>query len=211
MGALVNLSGLKFGRLTVLDRAGQYADGAVKWRCLCDCGNESVVKGSSLTGAGTKSCGCLQRESAVAKATHGHLADKRHSPEYTTWRAMLRRCSDPKMKTYENYGGRGISVCPRWRVFENFVADVGLRPDGTRLDRIDSNGNYEPGNVRWATQKDNCRNTRTNRLITHQGKTMCVAEWAEALSIDQNTIRGRLFKGWSDERALTTPVRPKRK
>lgn len=204
MGSFVDLSGIRFGRLLVLARSGTAADGCVKWSCVCDCGNTKVIKSASLVHAGTQSCGCLQREAAQRQSLrHGHLVNDRQSPEYTTWRAMLRRCKDKALVNFSNYGGRGIKVCERWHVFENFVADVGRRPDGTSLDRIDSSGNYEPGNVRWSTQKQQCRNTRTNRLLTNKGKTMCVAEWAEQIGISENTIRGRLFRGASDEVALT--------
>lgn len=204
MGSFIDLSGLRFGRLLVTARSGTASDGCVKWLCFCDCGKQKVVRGASLVHAGTKSCGCLQVESVLKMSVrHGHLANERRTPEYSTWRAMLRRCKDKALINYANYGGRGITVCDKWLEFPAFLADVGHRPEGTSLDRIDSNGNYEPGNVRWATQKQQCRNTRINRLLTHNGKTMCVAEWAEQIGISENTIRGRLFRGASDEVALT--------
>lgn len=143
---------------------------------------------------------------AVAR-THGETSGER-STEYIIWQGLKRRCLNPKLREYPNYGGRGIQVCQRWLDgFENFLADVGRRPSPKHsLDRIDGDGNYEPGNVRWATANVQQRNRRNNRLLTLDGVTRCATEWAEIFGIGQSLIGQRLRKGWSDERTLTTPV-----
>jgi len=122
---------------------------------------------------------------------------------------MRSRCNNPNDQSYPRYGGRGISVCERWDRFEVFLADMGKRPaPGYSLDRTDNNGNYEPGNCHWATKTDQARNRRSNRRLTHDGRTMTLAEWAHAVALNQNTISRRIDRlGWSVARALTTPVR----
>lgn len=211
MGGFVDLTGAKFGRLEVISRGSVGNDGGVKWKCKCQCGVIKEVRGNSLRTGATHSCGCLQRESARALAKHGHQGGYKQSPEYMTWRAMLRRCSDEAHVDYPIYGGRGITVCEQWKDFANFIADVGTRPSGHTLDRREKDGNYEPGNVRWATAKDQARNMRSNRMLTLNGVTKCTAEWAEELGISHNTLRARLFLGWSEERTLTEPSRGKSK
>jgi hypothetical protein len=146
---------------------------------------------------------------------HGHSATtvrgRRASSTYNSWRAMAVRCSDPSCRNYGRYGARGITVCERWRKFENFLADMGERPKGTTLDRVNSNGNYDPGNCRWATPKSQARNRQSNRLLSFRGETRCATEWAELLGINRTTIERRLHYGWPIERALTHPVRPHQK
>lgn len=138
---------------------------------------------------------------------HGHSTRSNQSAEYRTWANMLLRCRNPGASNYAYYGGRGIRVCERWLTFENFFADVGPRPSAKHtLDRINSEGHYEPGNVRWATMKEQGRNTRRNHLITFGGETLCAAEWAERTGIDQIAIIKRLRRGWSVEDALTRPA-----
>jgi hypothetical protein len=212
MGKKYELAGEKYGRLTAISDGGKRGkNGEVYWVFHCDCGNNHTARARSVIIGTTKSCGCLQKEMAKGKAKHGHLSGYRHSPEYATWRAMLRRCKDIKFSDYYMYGGRGIKVCDRWNDFLLFLEDVGDRPEGMTLDRFpNKDGDYEPGNVRWSTPKEQARNMRANRIIEFDGKKMCVAEWADALGIDQNTIRARLFNGWSGYRALSVPVRAKK-
>lgn len=208
MGAFIDLTGLQFGRLTVLNRDGVSSCGGVKWRCRCSCGIEKTINGAGIKTGLVVSCGCYHRETTAQRLRiHGHLVNEKHSPEYMTWRAMLRRCKDENFTDYAIYGGRGIAVCDRWLEFTNFLADMGRRPDGSSLDRIDSDAGYSPDNCRWATAKEQARNMRSNRMMTLDGVTKCVVEWSEELGIGQNTIRGRLFAGWSDEKTLRTPVR----
>lgn len=130
-----------------------------------------------------------------------------YSQEYTSWHQMLRRCTDPEYLSFRNYGGRGISVCASWvGSFDAFIRDVGLRPTPKhQLDRIDNNDNYEPGNCRWATKREQARNRRTNRFLTFNGETLTVVAWAERIGLSKDTLRSRLNSGWSLPDALTVP------
>lgn len=154
----------KFGRLRVVgDHPNQR--GNAQWLCHCDCGTEIVVRACNLKSGHTQSCGCLHsehsREQSLKNRTHGHGGrDKKRSITYNSWYNMKARCSNPKATGYENYGGRGITVCKRWLEFENFLADMGERPDGLTLDRKNNEGNYEPSNCRWATRIEQNNNTR---------------------------------------------------
>jgi hypothetical protein len=140
---------------------------------------------------------------------HGHASRSGKSATWLTWASMIRRCTMPSQDSYPLYGGRGIVVCERWQTFENFLADMGEKPAGTSIERIDSDGNYEPSNCRWATMKEQQRNRRGNRHITNAGLTMTAAEWAERTGLPSSAIRSRLDKlGWPVERALTEPLMP---
>lgn len=143
----------------------------------------------------------------AAGITHGHNAGKKKTPTLQTWASMRARCTNPKKSDYQYYGGRGITVCDRWQSFENFLADMGEKPPGTSLDRIDNSGNYEPSNCRWATRAEQMRNTRQTRMLTLNGKTQCVVDWERELGFKPVTITMRLRRGWSVEKALTMPLR----
>ncbi len=147
-----------------------------------------------------------------AATTHGHTVNYRKSREYRSWQMMKHRCHNPRYTQFRDYGGRGIAVCPRWRdSFEDFLADMGPRPVGTSIDRIDKNGNYEPSNCRWATEQEQKRNTRRNVLMTFNGKTQCLTDWAAESGIPYKTLEARRRYGWTDERALTQPVQTHRR
>lgn len=127
-------------------------------------------------------------------------------PWYVSWCMMRQRCEDPKHPAFKWYGGRGITVCERWRSSANFLLDMGVRPEGKQLDRIDPNGNYEPSNCRWATKKEQANNTRSNTIITAHGQSMTMTQWSEKTGIAVGTIWNRIRLGWSDEMCVSIPV-----
>ena len=215
MSRFIDLTGERFGRLVVLKKASNL-ESRVRWLCRCDCGKEKIVRGDGLRGGDTKSCGCLQKEKASIyckkfKTKHGHDTRDGKSKTYASWQQMVQRCTNPSNKSYCNYGGRGITVCGRWGKFENFLEDMGEVPEGHQIDRIDNNGNYCKSNCRWATRKEQGRNKRNNLFITYKGKTQLLVECAEQLGVKYYTLWSRLSRGWSIERALTTPVKKRRK
>ncbi len=155
---LIDLTGQRFRRLVVVHREGHNRWGSIKWLCQCDCGNTSVVRADSLKTGNTSSCGCNRKGVTVKRSTtHGMSYTK----EYITWDNMKQRCTNSKRKDYKNYGGRGITICKEWQAsFEAFYRDMGDKPKGLTLDRINVNGDYTPGNCRWATQSEQCLNQR---------------------------------------------------
>ena len=164
-----NLLGKKFGRLTVLEDTGErYNQKLVIWKCKCDCGEYKNVSSNSLLTGGTKSCGCLQKErtkeSSKKKIKHGHKKSNQITPTYSTWQSMKRRCLNEDNHNFKYYGGRVIMICERWMVFENFLADMGERPEGKTLDRINNDGHYEPSNCKWSTSKEQANN-RSNKNV----------------------------------------------
>jgi hypothetical protein len=203
----IDLTGKTFGRWVVVSLAGKRGNHLV-WLCKCRCGRTGIIYGDNLAHGLSRSCGCLNSDITAernrATVKHGMCG----SPEYEAWHAMIQRCRNPKSKAYSLYGGRGISVCKRWLSFEAFFDDMGCRPGaGHSIDRIDNSGNYTPGNCRWATHKQQDRNKRTNRLLTHGGITLCITEWSERLGINKHTIFTRLRKGWTVDRILAQPVK----
>lgn len=216
MGAsAMDLRRQQFGKLRVIARAPR-EDGkqnGAYWACKCDCGNQLVVPASSLRSGVRKSCGCLKRERLGASLrTHGGSRTR----EFHIWSDMRARCHRPTHASYPEYGGRGIIVCDRWRVGENgqpafacFIADMGQRPDASMsIDRIDNNGNYEPGNCRWATSSEQQSNTRRTVRIVYEGVNMALADAIRAAGnvVKWDVARQRIRRGWDVERAVKTRV-----
>lgn len=200
-----DITGQQYGRLTVLGYAGRIKKKQY-WYCECTCGNFSRCGASNLKSGESLSCGCYNREQTIkAHITHG-MTNK--TPEYGIWMKIIARCTNPNDHSYNNYGGRGITICERWRHnFKAFLEDMGPRPSPEHsVDRFpDHNGNYEPSNCRWATIKEQARNKRSNRLVTYRGKEMCLSEACELAGIDYKSTHQRISKlGWSVERALST-------
>lgn len=195
-------TGQTFERLSVVSYAGKNKHGHSLWNCLCECGKECVVPMPAIKTGNTRSCGCLKNGGESRRLwKHGGCG----SAEYFVWVEMRCRCSNTLHRNWMHYGGRGITVCERWQSsFANFITDMGERPSSQHsLDRYpDNNGNYEPGNCRWATQTQQTRNCRKNRILTLNGESHCIAEWAELLQIPAGRIHNRLRLGWPDERAL---------
>lgn len=202
----IDLTGQTFGRLTVIERAGRTAHGHATWTCLCSCGTTTTVTTRNLRGT-TTSCGCARREQAqTLNRIHGETETALHR----RWQTMLTRVTNPNSEKFADYGGRGITIAERWlepdgRGFMNFRADMGdgFREDLT-LDRIDVNGPYTPENCRWATAKQQARNTRRNRYLALWGQTKSLAEWCELLDLKYDATKRRLQRGWSVERTLTS-------
>src|SRR5690606_32173246 len=182
----INLKGKKFGFLLVLGKAKQTnVKAGILWECKCDCGNIKNVRSYQLHKGITKSCGCLRGiKLSKSRTTHGLTSS---SPFYCTWAKMKARCFSEKNRSYKHYGGRGITMCDEWRddfmTFHNWCISSGYKK-GLSIDRIDNNGNYEPDNCRWSTQKEQQRNRRSNRLVTYKGESKPISEWCDILGIN---------------------------
>lgn len=203
----IDLTGRVFGRLTVL-RQGPNQGIHIRWVCQCSCGELATVLSSNLRKGKQKSCGCLKKET-LTKHGFATKATPRH-PLYDVWKGMMRRCYVAKDEHYANYGGRGIRVDERWHDISCFAADVPARPSPRHsLDRIDNNRNYEPGNVRWATPKEQGNNRRTNVFFEIEAVRKTVTQWSEYAGVDVQVLKRRLAKGWSVQKAIETPVQKK--
>lgn len=217
-GKLIDLTGKVFGRLTVLNMA-EKAGSRTTWNCLCECGKSAVVMGCNLREGKTRSCSCLMRERiSQTNTTHGHSTNGKASRTYKSWESMRERTQRASHKSHKRYAGRGIKCCQRFlESFGEFLADLGERPEGMSLDRIDNNGHYScgkcqecmrnswPANCRWLSRVGQSRNMSSNRHLAFRGEIKCVAEWAEILGVDRILVYRRLRDGWSAEKALGTP------
>ena len=195
-----DITGFRSGDLEAIQYSHSDGRRAI-WDVRCDCGKVIKLKASELLKAKQKSCGCRKLERiGAANTKHGkskHLA-------YAVWASMKARCLRTTHPAYARYGGRGISVCERWHSFELFLADMGIRPEGMTIDRIDMNGNYEPGNCRWETPTAQARNRRSSVFVEFAGERMTVSAWAERTGLERKTLEYRIRIGWTPERALTT-------
>jgi hypothetical protein len=197
------LIGKRFGSLTVQARASSNRDGKARFTCLCDCGRASVVYGRCLVTGHTRSCGCARAAATAALfTTHG----MKRSVEYRTWGHIKTRCLNARNPAFPRYGGRGIAVCERWASsFPAFYEDMGPRPSPKHsIDRIDPNGNYEPGNCRWALPGQQNSNRSSVRIVEYQGRRDTIAGWSRQTGIPYLRLRRRIVAGWTPERALTT-------
>lgn len=196
----LNLVGQRFTMLEVLEEAGRDGRQQTLWKCKCDCGNELTTVGARLRKGHVKSCGCLRviagREVGLSSAKHGHGRVSGKTPTYNSWQSMLDRCTNKDRRTYKWYGAKGITVCDRWQSFDNFLADMGERPKGTTLDRIDTFGNYEPSNCRWADKKTQSNNTSASVNVTVEGVTKTIMEWSKSTGIPYTTLQYRVHAGW---------------
>ncbi len=198
---ILDISGERYGRLRVVSFS--HREEIASWfNCVCDCGKEVRTTSNRLRTGATRSCGCYHRDrTSEAKTKHG----KRHTSIYNIWCNMRGRCENPTDAAYDRYGARGITVCDRWKDFSAFYEDMGDKPDGLTLERINNDKGYSPENCCWDTMKNQTRNRHTNRIMTLGNKTQCLAAWAEELGWRSNTLVSRVLRKWSDERALTTP------
>ncbi len=207
MPKLIDLTGKKFGRLTVLGRTKNSKKRYVEWKCRCECGAITVVQGGNLKNGATKSCGCLANIlSKKRKLIHGMS----YTPEYIIWNNMKNRCLNPKDKNYKNYGGRGIKIYPEWiESFQTFLDYVGLRPTPKHMiERIDNNKGYFPGNVTWALRKEQNNNKRNNHPITIGKITLNICQWGRKMGIDPTIISVRINRlGWPPEKAVLQPIK----
>lgn len=213
MPKLIDLTGQRFGRLTVVARS-YVRKGQLFWTCRCDCGKLCDVQGSSLRGGRTKSCGCLHDELALHRlqeADYFRLKDKANKKLHGVWTNMRQRCMNPNNPQFHLYGGRGICICKEWddyAQFEIWAIESGYAP-GLSIDRIDNDGDYCPENCRWATPKIQSNNQRKTTLLTYEGITQPLSFWADEIGVSRETLKSRVKRGWPMERILGTPTKKK--
>lgn len=195
--------GKKFGRLVCVGYGPVYIAPSGKThrtlRCVCDCGGEKTALAASIRASRTASCGCAY---ANRPTKHGRATRSQRGGTYNSWAQMRSRCNNKNVPEFKHYGGRGIKVCDRWASFELFLADMGERPPGTSIDRLDVNGDYRQDNCRWATRREQSLNTTRSRRIAASGIEMTLSEWAEATGLTPNCIRSRIKRGWTPEQAV---------
>lgn len=198
-----NLQGQRFGRWVVLRKPTKSVSG--QWVCRCNCGSVRKVASHNLVNGISKSCGCLMR-SATKKRMTTHGLSK--IPEYQVWRGMISRCENPNRKIYPSYGGRGIFVCERWKDFKLFFEDMGPRPSNKHsIERGENDGPYSPENCSWATQKEQCNNTRKNKPICIGGETKTISQWCDFYGIKYRLAWERLSYGWEPKDVFTRKKR----
>jgi hypothetical protein len=187
--------GQRFGRLIIVEFSHIDKHQKSNWYVMCDCGNKKIIQWQHMKRGSTQSCGCLHIEK---HKTHGMTK----TGTYSSWAGMMARCLTPSSGSYKWYGARGIQVCERWRVFENFLSDMGERPLGMTIERKDNNGNYEANNCIWIKQKEQASNTRKNVFLNHKGLRLTLSQWARKLGIPRNTIKSRRHRGLPVDKIL---------
>lgn len=203
-GQVVRLDGMRFGYLVVLGRGarkGKYA----AWLCRCDCGIELEINGRYLRRGATRSC---NRNGHRFKISREPAITTLYKSEYQSWRSMTERCTDPNHKNYKYYGGRGITIDPRWAEFKNFMLDMGRKSNPKfTIEREDVNGNYEPKNCKWISRADQGRNKRNSVFVTYQGKRILLIDLVEEFGLSRTAVYGRLKGGWTLAQAIALPLR----
>lgn len=200
MREFIDMKGRRCGRWTVLCQVPSTLGLTARWRCQCECGNISDVNGPALRLGRSLSCGCLHKEIV---GRNGSVHGAYGTATYKIWGSMIQRCTNKKSRSYSSYGGRGITVCDRWLKFENFFADMGEKPPGLSIERINNDGNYELRNCKWATTAEQSNNKRSTRRLPYKGQMVPLQVVAKEVGLSVHTIRKRLFLGWSEEEAIT--------
>lgn len=216
---IANMAGKQYGRWTVLNFSGAYSRSGTRkrtfWKCRCSCGQKRDVDGGNLRAGLSVSCGCFKIEQTKL-LKRKHFINGRHynshDKTYSCWCVLKRRCTDKNFIGYSDYGGRGITFCERWKKFENFLADMGDKPKGMTIERIDNDGDYEPLNCKWATIEEQNNNTSQCVFIEKDGLRLTISQWAKKLGMRYLTLYGRIkYYKWSIERAFTVPVRSQKR
>jgi hypothetical protein len=201
MGKLI--IGNRYDMLALVSRFGTNKNGDSLWMCKCDCGQERVCAGNKLRSGRVKNCGCVWKAQLEKWKPLTHLIDTRI---YRIWNGIISRCTNQDDPNWHRYGGRGITVCDEWRVFENFYNDMkDGYSDDLSIDRKENNKGYYKENCKWATRVEQARNRRSSRFFEHDGMRLTIAEWCERLGISSGLVRNRLRKGWDEKTALLTP------
>lgn len=214
MRKMLEITGQKFNRLTVISFVDQASDGSSRWLCRCDCGKEKIVRGSNLKKDQVKSCGCLVKElcsqnikiAHAVNTKHGYARGSQLTLEYRLWRAIRQQCKNPKERSYKSYGARGIKVCDRWvESFESFLHDMGSQPDGMTFQRLDPNRDFEPSNCVWAPKRELGTNTRKNKYVEINGERLHYRAAARKYGkAPWGTISARMSYGWDPVAAILT-------
>lgn len=205
MRKVIDLTGKKYGRLTVIKHIGKDKYNNAIWKCKCSCGNIITIRGATLRNGKAQSCGCLRKEMTKQLAKNNIIHNMSNTRLYRVWQGMKSRCYYKQNNRYKDYGGRGIKVCNEWihdfTAFYEWAINNGYQ-DNLTIDRIDVDGNYELSNCRWITSRDQQRNKRTSNLYTINGETRCLSEWCEKLNLNYNTVSTRIHRNYTIEKAL---------
>ncbi len=197
---VIDITGQKYGQLTVIEYQGKNKRNDAIWLCQCDCGTRKTISAGSLRNSHTLSCGCLPKK----LATKHNLC---YSRTYHIWQSMKARCLNPKSKDYPRYGARGIHICERWLNFNYFLEDMGKCPENMSIDRINNSGDYVPENCRWASSKTQANNRRNNFILEFKGESKTLSQWSDITKISPGVLSYRIKHNWSTEEALTIPPR----